>query len=85
MTYRLVDLDKQTGVCSVGIGETLRRALTKLVLGLVEDQVKVSCSNLHIFAGLEAVIKGVKHAVRQSRNRRKEYRLTGTAGQEGGA
>ena len=63
MVFRLVALDKRPGVSPVGIGETLRRALAKLVMRAAEDQAKTACSNLHLCAGLEDGIEGATHAI----------------------
>ena len=38
----------------MGIGETLRRALYKLVMRAAGDQAKTVCGNLQLCAGLEA-------------------------------
>ena len=46
MACRLVALDKRPGVRLVGIGETLRLALAKLVMSAVGDQAKTVCGNL---------------------------------------
>ena len=58
MEFRLVTLDKRLGVCPVGIGETLRQALAKLVMRAAGDQAKTVCGNLYLCAGLEAGIEG---------------------------
>ena len=63
MACRLVVLNKRTGVRPVGIGETLRRALAKLVMRASWDQAKTACGNLQICAGLEASIEGATHYV----------------------
>ena len=65
MAFRLVALDKRPGVCPVGIGETLRRDLAKLVVRAARNQAKTACGNLQLCAGLEASIEGVTHAVGQ--------------------
>ena len=57
MACRLVALDKRPGVHPVGIGETLRRALDKLVVRAAGDQAKTACGNLQLCAGLEAGIE----------------------------
>ena len=62
---RLVALDKQPGVRPVDIGETLRRALDKLVMRAARDQTKTACGNLQLCKGLEAGIEGATHAVGQ--------------------
>ena len=65
MACRLVALNKRPGVRPVGIGETLRRDLTKLVMWAAGDQAKTACGNLQLCAGLEAGIEGATHAVGQ--------------------
>ena len=56
MACRLVALEKRTVVRPVGIGETLHRALAKLVMRAAGDQAKTACGNLQLCAGLEAGI-----------------------------
>ena len=51
----------------MGIGETLRQALNKLVMRAAGDQAKTACGNLQLCAGLEAGIEGSTHAVGQRR------------------
>ena len=51
----------------VGIGETLRRALAKIVMRAAGDQAKTACGNLQLCAGLKAGIEGATHAVGQRR------------------
>ena len=63
MACRLVALDKRPGVRPVGIGETLRRALAKLVTRAAGEQAKMACGNIQLCAGLEASIEGANHAV----------------------
>ena len=60
-------LDKSPGVRPVGIGETLRRALAKLVMRAAGEQAKTACGNLQLCSGLEAGIEGATHAVGQRR------------------
>ena len=63
MACRLVALDKRPGVCPVGIGKTLCRALSKLVMRAAGDQAKMVCNNLQLCVGLKAGIEGATHAV----------------------
>ena len=51
----------------VGIGETLRRALTKLVMRAAGEQAKTECGNFQLCAGLKAGIEGATHAIGQRR------------------
>ena len=67
MACRLVAIDKRPEVHPVGIGETLRRALDKLMMRAAGDQAKTTCGNLQLCAGLKAGIEGVTHAVGQQR------------------
>ena len=65
MSCCLVVLDKGPGVSPMGIGETLRRDLAKLVMREAGCQPNSVCGNLQLFAGLEASIEGANHAVGQ--------------------
>ena len=63
----LVALDKRPGVRPVGIGETLRQALDKLIMRAAGDQANKACGNLHLCAGHKACIERATHARRQMR------------------
>ena len=58
MACCLVDLDKRPGVRPVGIGETLRWDLAKLVMKSAGDQARTACGKLQLCAGLEDGIEG---------------------------
>ena len=51
----------------MGIGETIHRALAKLVMRAAGDQAKAVCGNLQLCVGPEAGIEGATHAVGQRR------------------
>ena len=51
----------------MGIGETLRQALAKIVVRVARIQAKTACGKLQLCAGLEAGIEGHTHAVGQIR------------------
>ena len=51
----------------MGIGDTLRRALAKLVMRAAGEQAKTACGNLQLCAGLKAGIEGATHAMGQRR------------------
>ena len=59
----------------MGIGETLRRALDKLVMREAGDQAKTACGNHQLCTGLEAGIEGATHAVGQRRLTRVRERI----------
>ena len=75
MACGIVALDKRPWVRPVGIGETLRRALSKLVMRAVGEQAKTACSNLQLCTGLEVGIEGATHAVGQRRVERVRARI----------
>ena len=56
MACRLVVLDKIPGVSPMGIGETLRRALAKLVMTAAGNQAKTVCVHLQLCAVLKCGI-----------------------------
>ena len=56
MACLIIVLDKHPGVILVGIRETPRRALAKIVLGVAGDQAKVTYGNIQVCTGLEAGI-----------------------------
>ena len=78
MACRLVALDKRPGVRPVGIGETLRRALAKLIMREVGYQVKTVCGKFQLCTGLKAGIEGATHAV----GHRQLDRVRGTRSEE---
>ena len=69
MACRLFALEKRPWVRPVGIGETLTRALCKLVFRAAGDQAKVASGKLQL-SGIEACIEGTMHAVRRRREER---------------
>ena len=66
--------NKSPGVRPVGIGETLHRALAKLLMRAAGEQAKTACWNLQLCAGLEAGIEGATHTVGQRRLERDRIR-----------
>ena len=48
MACCLVAVDKHPGLRPMGIGETLHRALDKLVMRAASDQAKTACGNLQL-------------------------------------
>ena len=47
----------------VRIGETIRRAIAKLIMRAAEYQANLVCKNLQLCAGLKDGIEGATHAV----------------------
>ena len=63
----LVALGKRPGVCTVEIGERIRRAFAKLVLRTAGDQENTECGYLQLCTDLEAGIEGATHAMGERR------------------
>ena len=87
MACCIAALDKRPGVRPMGIGETLRQALAKLVIRAAGDQAKTACGNIKLSAGIESGIEGATHAVGQRRQaivrvRREELEEAEEAGRE---
>ena len=71
----------------MGIGETLRQALAKLVIRAAGKQAKTACGNLQLCAGPEAGIEGKTRAVGKqkldrTRQRRSVYESRSVEGEE---
>ena len=75
MCCRLVALDKQPGVRPLGIGEVLRRAITKCALVVCGEDVKAACGSKNLCAGLEDGIEGVIHVVSRRGERARYHAL----------
>ena len=58
----------------MGIGETLRRILAKLIMRVAGDQAKRACGKLQLCTGLDAGIEGATHTVGQHRFERVKSR-----------
>ena len=67
MAYRIVALDKRPGVRPLGIGDTLRHGIAKLIMRAAGDQTKTAWGSLQLCVGLEYGIEGETHAVAQRR------------------
>ena len=52
MTSQLADMDNHPGLLLMGIGETLRRDLSKLVLMAAVYKAKLECKILQLFSDL---------------------------------
>ena len=63
ISVRLIVLDKQPGVCPVGLGEMWRRLFTKCVLRVTGPEATSACNHDQIFDGLKMVIDGGVHGV----------------------
>ena len=82
MACRLVALDKCLWVRPIGIGETLRRAITRLFMRAVGDQAKTACGSLQLCAGIEDDIEGATNTVAQTQQERNALVTEGGADEE---
>ena len=65
MSSRLIALDKCPGVRPIGVGETLRRVIGKVVCSLTRLDVAEVCGASQLCAGLSAGIEGAVHALNE--------------------
>ena len=56
----------------MGIMDTLRQSLAKLVMRTSGDQAKTECRNIHLCTGLEDGMEGAAHTVEKRRRERTE-------------
>ena len=70
MECRIIALDKCPGVRAVGIGETLRQAISKVVIRASGDQLNTACRSLQLCAGIEVGLEGMTHPVVQRQRER---------------
>ena len=64
MVCHLIPLNKQPGICPIGIGEVPRCIITKAVLHLVYVDIHEACGALQVCAGCEVGCEVAVHAVR---------------------
>ena len=59
---RLITLDKYSGVCPIGVGETMLHFLAKYVLAVSGKEEKLACSADQVCMGTEGDIEVAIHA-----------------------
>ena len=64
MSGHLITLDKQTGVCPVGVGETSRCIFAKCVIRVMCPKATNACQDDHTCSNLKPVIDGAVHRVK---------------------
>ena len=62
---RLIPLDKKPGCRPIGIGEVIRRILSKCIMAVVKDDVRKAAGNLQVCAGQQAGGEAAIHAMRE--------------------
>jgi len=63
MACQLVALNKQPGICPVGIGKIYQHLMAKCLLVATGHQAMATCDNLNLCAGLPAGIEGAVHTM----------------------
>ena len=64
MSGRLIALDKQPSVHTVGVGETWWRLFSKIVLKVTVTEATLVCQDDKLCAGLKAGIDGTIHRIK---------------------
>ena len=68
LANRLIALDKCPGVHPIGIGETLRRILSKVICFITRSDAEEVCGSSQLCAGVQCSIEGAIHSVRDMFN-----------------
>ena len=63
MSVRMIALDKQPGVCPVGVREMWRRLFANIVLKVKVPEATMACQDDQLCAGIKAAIDGAIHGV----------------------
>ena len=63
LTCRLIPLDKNPGLRTIGIGEVLRRIAGKVVVTHFRTETVTSVGSLQVYAGQETGCKSIIHAM----------------------
>ena len=62
---RLITLDKKPGYRPIGIGEVIRRVVSKCIMAVVKEDVRRAVGNLQVCAGQQAEGEAAIHAMRE--------------------
>ena len=63
MSGQITALDKQTGVCPVGLGEKWRRLFAKIILKVTVSETTIVCQDDQLCDGIKAGIDNAIHGV----------------------
>ena len=65
---RLLALDKNSGVRSIGIGEVLRRIIGKAILMITSADIRKAVGTQQLCAGQNSGVEARVHATRRTKN-----------------
>ncbi len=63
LASRLIPLDKCPGVRPIGIGEVLRRIMTKAAISVIRNDIMYACGTLQTCSGIDSGIEAAIHAM----------------------
>ena len=66
LASRLIPLDKRPGVRPIGIGEVLRRIITKTVTRTIKEHIKEASGSLQTCSGIESGIEAAVHSMAEN-------------------
>ena len=64
LVSRLIALDKCPGVRPIGVGETVRRIISKAILSIIGPDIQEAAGTVQLCAGHEAGCEAAMHAMR---------------------
>jgi len=68
VSCRLIALDKNTGVCSIGVGEVVRRIIAKAVLLIIGSDIQRAAGSLQLCGGHICGVGAAIHSMMMMRN-----------------
>ena len=69
LASRLIPLDKNPGIRPIGIGEVLRRIISKSVTTILRSDIQLSAGTLQTCSGIQSGIEAAVHAMQKTFNK----------------